>query len=305
MILRILIGATLIVASSGVAFAQLYVVRELRVTQPTNGRSFTLRAGASTTQQNVTLPAAFPSVGQVLSVQSVSAPEITLEWAAPGGGGSTAFNNITFGTNTTAAMVVGAGSSLTPSGGTIRATEYTGTGSTTNQVDLGSAEVAGILPIVHGGTGSSTASGAITSLGIRSVSPSFLRLGADLGPGVGPYTALTLNLAANTTYAFTSLMSIAQSTGGSDSQIRWVLTAGNLTTLNAVAMTTNDNGTIAPVVITALNTWQTLVTEGNGNNVYIIQGELVTGAGAPTIEIQFQPTANNVTIRAGSNIKIF
>ncbi|MEI6577258.1 MAG: hypothetical protein WCO63_13860 [Bacteroidota bacterium] len=62
--------------------------------------------------------------------------------------GSVLFSEIQGGTNTSAAMLVGAGASLAPtSTGTITANQFVGTGSTTNAVDLGTAEVAGALPI--------------------------------------------------------------------------------------------------------------------------------------------------------------
>lgn len=65
--------------------------------------------------------------------------------AGSGGGGSAAFNTITSGTNTTAAMVVGSGGSLTVSGtGTINATALNGTafaGTSGNLVSFGAANI--------------------------------------------------------------------------------------------------------------------------------------------------------------------
>jgi hypothetical protein len=70
---------------------------------------------------------------------------------------SVPFNQISSGVNTTATMDVGNGASLIPSGtGIIAATRFTGTGSTTNAVDLATAEVNGVLPIANGGTNSTT-----------------------------------------------------------------------------------------------------------------------------------------------------
>lgn len=67
------------------------------------------------------------------------------------------FTNITSGTNLGQALVVGAGSTLAPTGtGTITANQFTGTGSTTNAVDLATGEVAGTLPVANGGTGVTT-----------------------------------------------------------------------------------------------------------------------------------------------------
>lgn len=70
------------------------------------------------------------------------------------GGGSIAFSSITTGTNT-AALLVGPGGTFGPTGsGIITATRYTGSGSTTNEVDLATTEVAGKLPISKIGSAS-------------------------------------------------------------------------------------------------------------------------------------------------------
>lgn len=69
------------------------------------------------------------------------------------------FNLISTGTNTTATMTVGSGSSILLGGGTIEANVFKGTGSTTDAVDLGTSEVSGVLPISNGGTGNSTTPG--------------------------------------------------------------------------------------------------------------------------------------------------
>lgn len=69
------------------------------------------------------------------------------------------FNLIATGTNTTATMTVGAGSSVVIGGGIIEANKFKGSGSTTDAVDLNTTEVAGVLPIASGGTGNSTTPG--------------------------------------------------------------------------------------------------------------------------------------------------
>ncbi len=70
------------------------------------------------------------------------------------------FADISSGTNTTAAMVVGDGASLTPSGtGQITANRFVGSGSTTDNVDLATAEVSGVLTIDKGGTNLSATPG--------------------------------------------------------------------------------------------------------------------------------------------------
>jgi len=78
-----------------------------------------------------------------------------LKWAAAGTGA--AFSGLTGGTNTAAAMLIGTGASFGPTGsGTVTANQYVGTGSTSNAVDLQTAEVAGVLTNNKGGTGSDT-----------------------------------------------------------------------------------------------------------------------------------------------------
>lgn len=61
--------------------------------------------------------------------------------------GGAAFAAITSGTNASALMLMGTGSRLATTGtGQIEANEYHGSGSTTDEVDLATAEVAGVLP---------------------------------------------------------------------------------------------------------------------------------------------------------------
>ncbi|MGE3802177.1 MAG: tail fiber domain-containing protein, partial [Candidatus Kapaibacterium sp.] len=68
-------------------------------------------------------------------------------------GVTVSFDQITSGTNTVAAMNVGTGASLQPTGsGTVTANQFVGIGSTTTAVDLATAEVSGVLPINRGGT---------------------------------------------------------------------------------------------------------------------------------------------------------
>lgn len=73
------------------------------------------------------------------------------------------FNQISSGTNTTAVMVVDGTATLAPAGtGSITANRFVATGSTSNAVDLATAEVNGTLPIANGGTNSTTIGGAGT-----------------------------------------------------------------------------------------------------------------------------------------------
>ncbi|MDW8270800.1 MAG: hypothetical protein RML15_00080 [Bacteroidota bacterium] len=70
------------------------------------------------------------------------------------------FDSVKTGTNTGQTLIVGNSSVLIPSGtGVIRANQFVGTGSLTTAVDLGTGEVAGVLPVDKGGTGVSTIGG--------------------------------------------------------------------------------------------------------------------------------------------------
>lgn len=112
--------------------------------------TITIDAGVPTASYSLTLPVDDGTSGQVLSTNGTG----VLSWVS---GASSAFNDITSGTNTTATMTVGNGASVVPTGtGIITATRMVGSGSSTNAVDLATAEVAGVLPIANGGTGSST-----------------------------------------------------------------------------------------------------------------------------------------------------
>jgi hypothetical protein len=76
---------------------------------------------------------------------------------------SVPFNQISSGNNTSATMTVGSGASLAPTGsGTLTANQFVGSGSSTNAVDLATAEVSGTLAPANGGTGTTTAGAAGT-----------------------------------------------------------------------------------------------------------------------------------------------
>ena len=170
MIKKIFTAVVFVSMMSTWASAQDHIAKELRLVQPTVPQApLVLRSSASATvPQNITFPALLPTVGQVLAVQAVSGSNVTTEWSTVGSG-STAFNAITGGTNTTAAMLVGTGSSLGHTGsGTIASNQFTQAsgGSATVDVDLGAAEgeVSGILPIANGGTGQATKAAGFDAL---------------------------------------------------------------------------------------------------------------------------------------------
>jgi len=63
------------------------------------------------------------------------------------------FDKISSGTNTTATMTIGNNAALLSSGtGYIQANRFVGTGSTSDEIDLATGEVNGVLPISKGGT---------------------------------------------------------------------------------------------------------------------------------------------------------
>ncbi|MCX6744979.1 MAG: hypothetical protein NTX82_05630, partial [Candidatus Parcubacteria bacterium] len=101
-----------------------------------------------------------------------------LSWATPTAS-SIAFNNITGGTNTSAAMIVGGTASLAPTTGSITANKFRqGVGTDTDDVDLAATEgeVAGILPVANGGTG--TLSGTLGGVLFYATAGSIANTGA-------------------------------------------------------------------------------------------------------------------------------
>jgi hypothetical protein len=121
------------------------------------------------------------------------------------------FGQISSGTNTTATMTVGTGASLVPSGsGIITATRFTGSGSTSNAVDLATAEVNGTLPIANGGTNSTTigAAGTVTySTGTAYASTAAGTSGQILqSNGAGAPSWINVgNLLANASFSLTAI----------------------------------------------------------------------------------------------------
>ncbi|MDQ7778189.1 MAG: hypothetical protein RDV41_00575, partial [Planctomycetota bacterium] len=121
-----------------------------------------IQTGTQTGNVTYTLPLAAPTLDGYFLVSTTAGG---MSWSNILPSGSTlSFANITTGTNTSATMTVDTGASLVPANsGIITATRFTGSGSTTNAVDLATAEVAGTLPLNRGGTNASltAANGAV------------------------------------------------------------------------------------------------------------------------------------------------
>jgi len=142
------INNNILLANNGVA-------SELRFFEPNNAGVMysAFKAQPQTSNITYTLPASLPPSLGVMAVditgQLIWATSLPL---------NVSFNQITSGTNQSQTLTVGNGSSLSPNGtGVVAANQFIGTGSTTNAVDLATAEVSGILPIQNGGTNSGTA----------------------------------------------------------------------------------------------------------------------------------------------------
>ncbi len=105
---------------------------------------------SQTATYNYTLPNDGPTADYFLRVDATG----NLSWSDPSPYINNTFDLIGTGTNTSATMTVGSGAYLVPENlGVVTANTYTGTGSTTDQVDLGTGEVNGVLDVSNGGTG--------------------------------------------------------------------------------------------------------------------------------------------------------
>ncbi|GIV50088.1 MAG: hypothetical protein KatS3mg038_0609 [Candidatus Kapaibacterium sp.] len=111
------------------------------------------------------------------------------------------FDSVKTGTNLGQTLTVGNGSLLVPSGtGIIRANQFVGTGSLTAAVDLGTAEVAGVLPVDKGGTGISAVGAAGSVVYSNGTTLAFTSPGAAgqvlVSNGAAPPTWQTLTAAS-------------------------------------------------------------------------------------------------------------
>ncbi|MCX6154817.1 MAG: hypothetical protein NT007_11730, partial [Candidatus Kapabacteria bacterium] len=196
---------------------------ELRLGKPGDDTKYVgFRASSTTTGATTyTWPAADGSASSYLATDGAG----NLSWSTitPG---SVSFSQIMGNTNSTSTMTVGTGAAILPSGsGIIKATDYTGPGSTTDDIDLATAEVAGILPTSKGGTGSSASFGTGTVLiGTSSGTVGQLSLISSTTNGV-------LTSTSSGSIYWSSVInpaSVAQGAGGQN-QIAYFNAAGSLT----------------------------------------------------------------------------
>lgn len=139
-----------------------------------NGPNFTTSSGTTSTfngpvifNNSISLPLAQNNlfVGNALNRAAPLVPIANRYLATDGSGnvhwesafpGTIPFSGITSGNNTGQLLQVGAGTTIDLNGGIVESNVFQGTGSTTNAIDLATAEVAGTLPIAKGGTGVTT-----------------------------------------------------------------------------------------------------------------------------------------------------
>lgn len=124
---------------------------------------------ASSNLADVTSPAA--ALNNLLPTQTGNANKALVtngsaaSWTSVAGANILGFDSIDTGTNTTAAMTIGSGASMLVTGtGRNEATVLKGSGSTTDAVDLATAEASGTLPISKGGTNAVTASAGLNNM---------------------------------------------------------------------------------------------------------------------------------------------
>ncbi len=236
-------GATLAPTTSGdnvttsgnistTSFGSISSANGLTITGP-----FTANGGAGTS-------------GQVLTINGAGNPV----WTSPGALSTVTFANITNGTNTVAAMTVGGGASILAGGGRIEATALRGTGSTSDAVDLATAEVAGILPIANGGTGAATQnfvdlSSAQSIGGVKTFSSTIAGNISGTASNVTGTVAIANGGTGSATQNFVDLSSV-QSIGGAKTFTSTIGgnisgTASNVTGVVAIANGGTGSATVA------------------------------------------------------------
>ena len=136
------------------------------------------------------------------------------------------------------------------------------------------------------------------------LTPLISRLLTTQGPGAGPYTAVTVSLDANKSYAFVGGWTVKTANAANSPQVRFRVSAGTVTSIESVLSATDNGEDPVPVLLT--NTWYDVPTTSTNQNPFQIQGVITTGGTAPTIVIEFQRTPNSdITVYAGTHIIIF
>ncbi len=240
-------------------------------------------------------------------------------------GVSVPFNQVSAGSNT-AALTVGTGGSLAPTGsGTITANQFVGTGSSTNAVDLATAEVAGTLPVANGGTGLTTITlnGVMYGNGTSAVQTTVGTPGQILTAGAAGLPTWSSTIPSGTTISFSDVTtgsstgtltignggSLAPTGTGTITANQFV---GSGSTSNAVDLATAEVAGILPVAnggtglssapinsllyASAANTYSSLAP---ANNSVLIS----TGAGVPqwSTALPSGVTVSFTDITAGTN----
>jgi hypothetical protein len=204
----------------------------------------------------------------------------TISWG--GCGGSTAFSALTSGTNTTAAMLVGTGASLGPTGtGTISANQVNGAVVPTSAAVLASNGSNQLTAAATTGSGSVVlaTSPVLTTpnLGTPSIltltNASGLPLSGVTGLGTGVATFLATPTSGNLAAALTDETGTGSAVFGTSP----TLTTPNLGTPSAITLT---NATF-PASISAITTLSGL-TSANGSTVPATAGTLAGSTGAFT-----------------------
>jgi hypothetical protein len=167
---RIIIASILCFAVKAILFSQSTENVGIGTLNPDNSALLHLDVSGSTTKRGLLIPTmtivqrnAITNPAKGLLVYITDDNNFYYNSGTPGTpvwtlilGGNTliSFQNISSGTNTTASMLVGNGATLEPTGtGSITSNKFSGTGSTSDAVDLATEEVSGELPIANGGTG--------------------------------------------------------------------------------------------------------------------------------------------------------